>query len=150
MKPKIVPLDPEREAMFAVFLKELREHGDEAFFSPHPFTDEWAKKLAHYEGKDYYCVAVVDKRVVGYGMLRGWDEGYSRPSLGIAVHPDERGKGLSKQLMSHLHEVARKRGAKQMRLRVKVDNLVAVGLYRKLGYELKPEQPTFLEGLLNL
>jgi hypothetical protein len=30
---------------------------------------------------------------VGYGLLRCWAEGFAVPSLGIAAHPDHRGRG---------------------------------------------------------
>jgi ribosomal protein S18 acetylase RimI-like enzyme len=42
-------------------------------------------------------------RIVGYGMLRGWDEGYSVPSLGILVRAEACGQGIGKLLMEHLH-----------------------------------------------
>ena len=151
MKAKIVQLGPRLESPFAAFLKRLRDNGDEEFFSPHELTDAKARELAKYKGKDYYCIAVDGERVVGYGMLRGWDEGYERPSLGIAVDSSERGKGLSKHLMAHLHDVARKRGAKQMRLRVKKNNERAIRLYENLGYDLKPdEKEGFLVGFARL
>jgi ribosomal protein S18 acetylase RimI-like enzyme len=148
---KFVRLSPELEAPFAVFLKRLLENGDEAFFSPHPFTDKEAKRLAHYQGKDYYCVALEESRVAGYGILRGWDEGYARPSLGIAVHPDERRKGHAEKIMAHLHDEARKRQAREVRLRVKKDNARAVALYKKLGYRMAEDKdPQYYEGILAL
>jgi len=148
---KLVRLTPEHESGFATFLKALRDNGDEAFFSPHPFTDAYATKLSRYEGKDYYCLAMDGGKVLGYGMLRGWDEGYERPSLGIAIHPDERRKGLAEDLMRHLHEEARRRKSKEVRLRVKKDNPRAIGLYEKLGYRLSPDRdPQFYEGILPL
>ena len=151
MKTKIVQLSPQLESPFAAFLKRLRDNGDEEFFSPHELTDAKARELAKYTGKDYYCIAVDGNHVVGYGLLRGWDEGYDRPSLGIAVDPGERGKGLSKALMAHLHDVARKRGAGVMRLRVKKNNERAIRLYQDLGYDLKPdEKEGFLVGFATL
>jgi len=44
-------------------------------------------------------------------MLRGWDEGYETPSLGIAVHPDARGLGLARTFMGFLHAAASFQGA---------------------------------------
>jgi len=72
--------------------------------------------------------------VLAYGILRGWDEGYAIPSLGIAVHPDARGTALGELLMHFLHGAARQRGARRVRLKVYSDNLAARSLYAKLGY----------------
>ena len=47
-----------------------------------------AKKIATYEGDDLYFLQIKDNEIAGYAMLRGWDEGYTIPSLGIALHPD--------------------------------------------------------------
>ncbi len=76
--------------------------------------------------------------MAGYGMLRGWDEGYEIPSLGIAILPGYQRKGLGRLLMTHLHEVARQRGAKRIRLKVYARNAAAVSLYSSLGYKLEP------------
>jgi ribosomal protein S18 acetylase RimI-like enzyme len=147
----IVRLSPALETQFAIFLRDLKKNGDEAFFSPHPFTDEEARRLAHYEGKDYYCVAVDGGRILGYGMLRGWDEGHSRPSLGIAVHPELRRNHRAEQIMEHLHEHARSRWSREVRLRVRKDNAAAIKLYEKFGYRLSPDRdPLFYEGILAL
>ncbi len=56
--------------------------------------------------------------IVAYGMLRGWDEGYETPSLGIAVHSEWQARGVGRRMMEHLHQVARVRGAKRIRLKV--------------------------------
>ena len=49
---------------------------DGASFHPHPLTRESARQLCEYQGRDLYFVAICDSRVLGYGLLRGWDEGY--------------------------------------------------------------------------
>ena len=141
---KFVQLGHEQETRFADFLKQLKENGDEAFFSPHDFTDSEASRLARYQGMDYYCLMIANERILGYGFLR-WHKGYSRPSLGIAIHPNERKKGLAELLMQHLHEEARRLGAKQVRLRVRKENEPAIRLYKEFGYDLKPDEE---EGLL--
>jgi len=131
-------------------LEALEKAGDDARFHPHPFTKEALDEIARREGKDYYCVLVDDDQVRGYGMLRGWDEGYEVPSLGIAVHPALQGKGLGKAIMQHLHDEARRRGSAKIRLRVRQGNDRAIGLYRELGYAFQPNKDDYLEGFLEL
>jgi ribosomal protein S18 acetylase RimI-like enzyme len=73
-------------------------------------------------------------------MLRGWDEGYTTPAVGIAVRPDARGKGFGRTMMAHLHLEAQNRGATRVRLRVNSDNVVARRLYESLGYVYAGEE----------
>ncbi len=131
---EIVPVAPQWERPLAEFFAALVASGSDAHFHPHPFTAEQAKIRATYEGADLYYLLVEGAAVLGYGMLRGWDEGYDVPSLGIALHPDARGGGLGRSLMAFLHAAARRRGAARVRLTVDPANAVAVSLYLSLGY----------------
>jgi len=134
----------ELEQALGDFFAVLTKSGDDRTFHPHPFTSSAAAERARYRGKDVYCVAVLGGRVLGYGMLRGWDEGYAVPSLGIAIHPESRGSGLAMALMTYLHAEARRRGASQVRLKVYQDNERAIAIYRSLGYEFGPGEPPVL------
>lgn len=115
----------------------LRKAGEERWFHPHPLTVREAERLCRYAGRDVYSALVEDGCVVAYGMLRGWDDGYEIPSLGLAVHPGERRRGLGRALMGHLHEEARRRGAARVRLTVEPGNESARRLYDELGYEFE-------------
>lgn len=128
-------MGPDVQHALAEFFADLVAAGDEHAFHPHPFTPEAAAERAAYRGLDVYCVAVAGGRVLGYGMLRGWDEGFEVPSLGIAIHQAARGIGLGRAMMAYLHCEARRRDAARIRLKVYPDNAVAVALYRSLGYE---------------
>jgi ribosomal-protein-alanine N-acetyltransferase len=143
-------VSPEWGDPLAEFFCLLEEAGDYRHFHPHPLNAEEAKKRTEYVGKDLYYVLVEGRTVLGYGVLRGWDEGYEIPSLGIAVHPSARGMGLGQALMYFLHAAARRRGAKQVRLKVHRDNVNAIKLYRDIGYSFQAEEAGQLLGILNL
>src|SRR6185436_21131730 len=96
-----------------------------AIFHPHPFTPEHALTIANYNGRDYYAGMLIGDEMVAYGMLRGWDEGFEIPSLGIVVGASYRGLGLGRGMMDYLHAVARDRGAITIRLKVYKSNTVA-------------------------
>jgi CheY-like chemotaxis protein len=132
------------------FLRALRASGEERFFHPHPFTDEGVAQITAYQGRDLYYALLDGPTMLGYGLLRGWDEGYEVPSLGIAIHPDARGLGLGQLLMRFLHAAARVRGAARVRLRVYPDNRRAVHLYESLGYEFSAPEGGYLVGVLHL
>ena len=83
-------------------------------------------------------------------MLRGWDEGYAVPSLGIAVRTSAQGRGLGRLMMAHLHAEAGRRGATVVRLRVHPDNVRARRLYESLGYAYAGEDRGELVMLVDL
>ena len=141
---------PELAAALGAFFAALRASGDERFFHPHPLTAEHALALAAHSGRDLYYAAVVGGRVAAYGMLRGWDAGYAVPSLGIAIHPDARGRGLARPFMHFLHAAARLRGAPRVRLKVYEENARAVDLYRALGYAFGDSEAGEIVGTLAL
>lgn len=115
----------------------LLARGDTRLFSPHSFSADVLLDLCASERQDLHYLLTVESTVAGYGLLRGWDEGYSTPSLGVAIHPEWRGIGLSETLIHFLHGAARVRGVTRVRLRVHPSNAIALVLYRKLGYEFE-------------
>lgn len=148
---EIRQVKPQDADALARFFKLLKARGVDKFFHPHPFTPELANERASYRGKDLYFILFEDSEVLGYGMLRGWDEGYEIPSLGIVIHPDAQGQGKGRLLMNTLRAAAQQRGAKKIRLRVYPENLSAVNLYRSLGYDFVQEKSgPYLVGFLDL
>ena len=121
-------------------LAEIFSDIDQTFFRPHPFTRRAAHDIANRAGRDLYAVLLFDQRPVAYGMLRGWDEGYAVPSLGIAVRSDSQGLGFGRLTMAHLHAEAVRGGATEVRLRVHERNTRARRLYESLHYEYAGEE----------
>ncbi len=138
-----------RPGLIALF-DELAGRGDDHWFHPHPLTAGEAARVCAYQGRDLYYAAAAGESVLAYGMLRGWDEGYAVPSLGIAVHPAARGHGLARAFMGFLHAAASLRGAERVRLKVYPDNAPARRLYERLGYRLEPAADGQLLGQLDL
>lgn len=127
--------------LLEVFFHALVASGADAMFHPHAFDAQTAARVCGQgrddaaTGDEYHAI-IEHGRIVAYGMLRGWSEGYAVPSLGIAVLPECRRRGLAQQLMDHLHHVAAARGATTVRLKVYRDNAAAIRLYESLGYRL--------------
>lgn len=149
---EVVRLAPQWQGGLRQFFQDLKESGDDVFFSPHPADEDSIRRIASLDGKDLYYLLVEEGRVLGYGMLRGWDEGYQIPSLGLAIHPSARGLGLGKMLMDFLHLLAARRGAGKVRLRVRANNEKAISLYKSLDYAFEEDtnQPGFLVGFKNI
>ena len=139
----------QRDALARLFAR-LTSEGDERFFHPHPLTAEFATRIATYEGRDLYYAIMDEGLVLGYGMLRGWDEGFEVPSLGIAMAPESRGTGLAALFMSFLHAAAKRRGAARMRLTVAEDNAAGRRLFSQVGYQFGAAEDGRLVGFLDL
>lgn len=138
------------EEPLAKFFGDLRESGDNKYFHPHPLTDDEAKNRTQYSGKDLYYVLMEGHKAIGYAMLRGWDEGYDVPSLGISIHPSVRGIGLGKLLVHFLHVVAKKRNCVKIRVKVYPENITALTMYKKLGYSFQSKEAKQLVGFVDL
>lgn len=143
------PAEPKRirvvrlESHWIQPLLQMLETVDRRLFHPHPFSREAIEPLIG--SLDEYWLLLRDDVVVGYGMLRGWEQGYAIPSLGIAVAADCRGHGHGETLARFLHSRAVARGATRVRLTVEPDNYAAHGLYRKLGYAPESDGPWFMD-----
>ncbi|MCK4727090.1 MAG: GNAT family N-acetyltransferase [Anaerolineales bacterium] len=132
------------------FFKLIQTSDEIEFFHPHPFSSDEALRICNYIGSDMYFGLLQDGHIIGYGMLRGWDEGYDVPSLGIVIHPSERGKGMGEFMMLKLHETARQKGTKEIRLKVYPDNSAAIHLYKNLGYVFRGFEQDQMIGILIL
>lgn len=120
-------------------------------FSPHPFDEEYARFVCHYEGKDaYYAVLLDEEEIVAYCMMRGWDEGYEIPSLGLCVLKRYQGFGLGSAIMNFLEASSRLRGCSKVMLKVKKDNAAARNLYAGQGYSFKEHNEDFLVGFKDI
>jgi Acetyltransferase (GNAT) family len=108
--------------------------GYQKYFHPHNFDRATAAEICKTSGRDYFCCGWDGETAISYGLLRGFDEGYSDPSLGIATRPDRRRSAHAVNMMHHLHAVAQKSGAQKVRLKVYWNNHAAVALYVSLGY----------------
>ncbi|MFM8415477.1 MAG: N-acetyltransferase family protein [Planctomycetota bacterium] len=145
-------LAPRHVHEVVAFLARLAAGGDGRFFHPHAFTATAVAALAEPGQRDEYHVLTAGREgpVVAYGMLRGWDEGFTVPRLRFAVDGQWRGLGVGRRLVTHLHAIASARGAASVRLEVDHDNLAAIALSRAVGYDLRPSRPDAWLGLIRL
>lgn len=131
---------PGWEAELARFFAALEQAGDDAFFHPHKADEASLRGLAQDIGADIHVLFVQGREVLAYGLLRGWNEGYAVPSLGIAVHPEARAGGIGRLMMEYLETMARHRGSPAVRLRVHKDNARARAMYERRGYHMAPDE----------
>ena len=86
--------------------------------------------------RDWFFVGELHGRIVasamaGYDGHRGWVN-Y------LAVAPEQRGRGLARQLMAHIESALIKAGCPKLNVQVRATNEAALGFYAKLGYVQDP------------
>lgn len=101
------------------------------------FTIPWSRESFYNEIiKNQFAVYLVleeEGRVIGYcGVWIVIDEAHI---TNIALLPEYRGRKLGEALLRKIIEVAKERGAKTMTLEVRMSNMIAQSLYRKLGFQ---------------
>jgi ribosomal-protein-alanine N-acetyltransferase len=115
-------------------------------FEPDAWSDETiAAELANIHA--YYLVAHDEAgTIVGYaGLLAPVGTGQGDIQT-IAVAPEARRHGLGRTLMLALLNEARRRGAEEVLLEVRVDNPAAETLYRDLGFEVIDTRKRYYRG----
>jgi ribosomal protein S18 acetylase RimI-like enzyme len=148
---EIEKIRPEHLARLKEFFREIDAPDYRKDFSPHPFDAEQAMRICNYGGRDLYFAILMDrKEMVGYGMLRGWDEGYEVPAIGLCILKKYQGIGLGKLLLNFLETVSRLAGSSKTMLKVKKDNVAAKGLYESQQYVFKEYNEEFLIGFKKL
>lgn len=99
------------------------------------FTTPWSKTMFEdelYNLNAHYLVIEVMGKIVGYvGFWKIIDEGHI---TNIAVHPDYRGAGHGKALISALIQKAKEMGIIAVTLEVRKSNVVAISLYESFGF----------------
>ena len=103
-------------------------------FHPFPLTYDTACTIATTRHRDRYYVAI-DNKIIGFCMLRGWDEGYEIPSFGVLVDHHHQGQGLGRKLTEFAISEAEKLSCKSVRLSVYTSNTRALHLYRSLKFK---------------
>jgi len=79
-----------------------------------------------------YLVAEVGGRIAGYaGLWQILDEGHI---TNVGVHPGYQGMGIGEKLMKELIAEAKRRELSSMTLEVRVSNIPAINLYKKLHF----------------
>lgn len=63
----------------------------------------------------------------------------------VAVHPDFRGRGISRKMLEVLMREAREDGVEEFTLEVRAGNVIALNLYESLGFRAEGLRPRFYD-----
>lgn len=100
------------------------------------FSTPWSKEALlddlEVEDKLYLVAEAEDGKIIGYaGSWLVLDEGQI---TNIAIHPEHRRAGYGSKMTRKLTQMLRKQGMKHIFLEVRVSNIAAQAMYRRLGF----------------
>jgi [ribosomal protein S18]-alanine N-acetyltransferase len=109
-------------------IDEIEQH---SFKAPWPRDTFKAELLREWARLD---VARSDGRLVGF--CNYWLVTTELHILAIATHPDCRRRGIGRQLLDHVLDVARTTGCSLATLEVRRSNVPAIALYERAGFKV--------------
>ena len=115
-----------------LLLKSSKEYS--RHFIPFEFELESVSTEIGKANKDMFYGIYVEKKLIGFYMLRGWDAGFEVPSYGVWIAEDFSSKGISKLTLNHAISICRINLIKRLMLKVHPDNLVAKKIYENFGF----------------
>lgn len=110
---------------------EYRQH-----FIPFSGDSEGLTRLFSYAVRDQYWGIFCGETLAGFFMLRGFDEGYERPSFGVYIAKNFANRGLSRLALDYSICWCRTNDIAAMVLKVHSENTYARRVYEKAGFRL--------------
>ncbi len=107
---------------------------------PYPSREYWRRRLSENTDSVYSLVAIIEGRIIGMADVAP----FNRPrrnhagAIGISVHANWQGKGVGKELMRAIVNLADNwLNLKRLELEVYADNEAAIRLYERFGFEVE-------------
>ena len=120
--------------ILAEFLQKNNTQQIKRQFNPFPLTRDTAYQIACENHLDKYYIAIFEEKITGLGMLRGWEENFPIPSLGLLIDKDFQGMGLGKLMLKYMINEVKRLGCSRIRLTVNATNRYAIDLYNSVGF----------------
>ncbi len=100
------------------------------------FPTPWSPEnfLAELENPRISLALVMEYAGQFAGYALAWTVAGELHITNIAVVPEFRRRGIAERTMRYLMELGKKRGCRYAQLEVRVSNVAAIRLYRKLGF----------------
>lgn len=132
--PTSAELRPEDAAALAALLTgDGPEYG--SYFVPFASYEPaaLAERLAAAR-RDRYRGFWLENRLVGFFMLRGFDDGFARPSFGVYIARDAAGRGLASRALADAIDWCKREDVPALMLKVHPDNTPALQAYLNAGF----------------
>jgi RimJ/RimL family protein N-acetyltransferase len=105
------------------------------YFTPFSFEEDSIKKIINNAVNDKYFGIFINDELIGFYMLRGFDEGFEVPSYGVWISDKFSGLGLSKLTLQHAITFCKINNIKKIMLKVHPENIIAKSIYEAFGFK---------------
>ncbi len=131
----IVRVKTSHAKILANFFKSLLPQTIE-LFHPHPFDEEFLKKLFK-DKKDVriFLSSRQKRKIAGYAFVSRFPLFPTKGYFGIVISKEFQGKGLAKGFTNQLTDQCRKEGINKILLNVYESNSRAIKLYKVVGFK---------------
>lgn len=121
-------------------LKEARKEYIK-HFTPFKISSLYIHQQLQKSHLDLYFGFYLRQSMIGFYMLRGFDEGFDIPAYGVFISEKYKSLGLGKLSLSHAITLCRINNLKKLMLKVHPENKVARKLYERSGFYLVGTDP---------
>lgn len=144
------PLEETDEALLHQFFLCVPER--ERMFIKHRVTDpalirDWCQNIDL--GRNFPLLALVDKQIIGVGTLHqqlgGWKRHVGRVS--VMVHPNFRGRGLAKELVTECIDIARQMGLEKVEAEFIGEQEGAMKVFALLSFRVLTRLPDYVKDM---
>ncbi len=144
------PLEPEDEKAFHAFFLDIPER--ERMFIKHRVTDpevihDWCQNIDM--GRNLALMAVQPGRIIGcatlHQQLGGWKRHVGRVS--VITHPQSRGRGLGRALVSEVVKLARQVGLERVEAEFLADQELAIRIFGVMGFSTLVRLPNYVKDM---
>ena len=104
------------------------------FFTPFSFDQDALTDILARQRQDIFMGIYWQEDLVGFFMLRGWDEGYEAPSYGVMIDERYSGYGLTRLSLKMVKSICKLRHSPLIMLKVHPDNTVAKSLFEEARF----------------
>lgn len=108
------------------------------------FSTPWTREAFVTElrnDKAHYIVLTKDEEVIGYGGF--WKIIDEAHFTNLAIHPQHRGRGLGKELIQGMMDLARSLDIENATLEVRKSNETALKAYSTLGFYIEGQRSRY-------
>lgn len=103
-------------------------------FIPFEIKYDNLKSILEKVDKDLFIGIFVNKKIAGFFMLRGFDEGYDIPAYGVWISSKYANKGLAKLTIQYSLSICRLADVKRIMLKFHPENIIAMKMYKNFGF----------------
>lgn len=151
MQITIEPAVPENAEALLAFLRQIGGETDNLSFGPEGLPVTAAQEAAYLGQLEGSCdslllLAKENGSVIGNASLnRHRRRMYHRGEISVAVARSHWNKGIGSRLLDHLITFAKENAFELLELQVRSDNLPAIHLYQKYGFQKLCTFPAFFK-----